>query len=346
MGTARGIPFSGYNVQGEMSVEGKPPRPPGDDLVVHFQSVSPDYFKTLGTPLIGGRMLRSTDRDTAQQVGVINESFAKLEFAGVDPVGRRIRSGSGDDNDRPWLTIVGVVKDVRQYQLPQRMGPAVYLPQPMFPTRTQTLVIRTAGDPLSLVPALRRAMQSVDNDVPLYRIQSLEQVVDRSLWRQQLQSRVLGIFAGMALVLAAVGMYGVIAWSVTQRTREVGIRIALGSTGVRAARLIFAGSMRLTVIGIVIGTAGALALSQFLASLLYEVSPFDAVAFVSVPIILGTVAVLASWVPARRAWGSSARPWRCAQSSGDWILGCDPGVIAAPDQVRSRQPILQRQVQQ
>lgn len=300
-GTARGIPFSGWSVQGEMSVEGKPGRRAGDDLVVHFQGVSPDYFKTLQTPLLQGRMLSPTDRDTAQQVAVINETLAKLEFPDVDPVGRRMKSGNADRKNQPWVTIVGVVKDIRQYQLPQRMGPAIYYPQPMFPTLTQTLVVRTSGDPLAFVPVLRRVMKSLDADVPLYRVQSLDQVVDRSLWRQQLQSRVLVIFAGMALLLAAVGMYGMIAWSVTQRTREVGIRIALGSTGVRAAQLIFASSMRLTVIGIVIGTAGALGLSRFLATLLYQVSPFDAVTFLTVPFVLVAVAVLASWLPARRA---------------------------------------------
>jgi len=300
VGTARGIPFSGWNVQGEMSVEGKPGRRAGDELVVHFQGVSPNYFGTLRTPLVLGRMLSATDRDTAHQVAVINETLARLEFPGIDPIGRRMKSGSIDEQ-HPWVTIVGVVKDIRQYQLPQRMGPAIYYPQPMFPTRTQTLVIRTAGDPLAFVPALRRVMKSMDSDVPLYRIQSLEQVVNRSLWRQQLQGRVLVIFAGMALLLAAVGLYGMIAWSVTQRTREVGIRIALGSTGLRAAQLVFASSMRLTIIGIVIGTVGALGLSRFLATLLYEVSPFDAIAFLTVPFILAGVAVLASWVPARRA---------------------------------------------
>jgi putative ABC transport system permease protein len=182
------------------------------------------------------------------------------------------------------------------------MGPAIYLPYFAEPLLTQTLAIRTSlADPLSLVPAVRRAISDLDPHVPAYQVQTFEQVVSRSLWRQRVQGQVLGVFAALALLLAAIGLYGVIAYAVAQRTRELGVRIALGATRRNVLALVMGQSARLAIAGVGIGLAGALVLSRVVASLLYGVRPIDPVTFVVAPSMLAVVALLASWLPAWRA---------------------------------------------
>jgi putative ABC transport system permease protein len=276
VGSAQGIPFSGWNVQSEMSVEGRPPRRQGDELSVHFQQISPGFFPTIGARIVRGRNLTAADRDSANPVGVVNEKLVKAEFAGQDPIGKRIRLGGPDSKER-WVTIVGVVTDYRHYGLPQPMGPALYFPLFAAPAWSQTFVIRTTtADPHDLIGPARAALKAVDPEVPAYQIQTFDEVVSRSLWRQRLQGQTLGIFAGLALVLATVGIYGVISYSVAQRTRELGVRTALG--GVLAL-----GSARL------------------LRGVLYGVSPTDPVVFALVFLALGLAALVACYFPARRA---------------------------------------------
>ncbi|MGH7717348.1 MAG: FtsX-like permease family protein, partial [Gemmatimonadaceae bacterium] len=263
------------------------------------QWVSPEYFKTIGVPMLRGRGLTPADRDSASPAGVINETLARREFAGQDPVGQRIKSG-GDDE--PWVTIVGVARDFRHYRLPEPMGPAIYYAYDTYPLLTQTLVIRTSlADPLSLVPAVRSAIQALDPDVPAYRVQTFDQVVSGSLWRQRLQGQVLGAFAALALLLATVGIYGVISYAVAQRTREIGVRMALGATRGNVLGMVVRDGTRLAALGVVIGLAGALALTRVLSSLLHEVSATDPLTFGAVAVALAAAAVLASYIPARRA---------------------------------------------
>ncbi|HJR63776.1 MAG TPA: ABC transporter permease [Gemmatimonadaceae bacterium] len=301
VGSAQGIPFSGWNVRAGMNIEGRPVRPPGEELVVHYQYVTPDYFKAIGVPLLRGRWLTPADRDTLAPVGLINETFARTEFAGEDPIGRRVTQGTPNSESR-WITIVGVVGEFRHYRLPEPMGPAIYHPYHEWPTLTQGVVLRTAlADPLSLVPAVRGAVRELDSDVPVYRIQTLEEVVDASLWRQRLQGQVLGVFAALAMLLATVGIYGVISYGVTQRTREVGVRMALGASRRDVVTLVVAHGARLAVLGMAIGLAGALALTRLLSSLLYGVKATDPLTFAIVPVVLGLAAIVASYVPARRA---------------------------------------------
>jgi predicted permease len=301
VGSANGIPFSGWNVQGEMSIEGRPPREPRDPLDVHFQAVSPDYFRAIGVPLLRGRGLALTDRDTANPVGVINDVLARREFGGDDPVGKRLRFGDASSS-APWITIVGVVGEFQHYQLPQRMGPAIYFPYFAEPARSQTLAIRTSlDDPLTLVPAVRAAVRQLDPEIPLYRVETFEQSISRSLWRQRLQSQVVGLFAALAMVLAAVGIYGVISYSVTQRTRELGIRAAIGASAGDLSRMVVRQGALLAAAGIGAGLAGALVASRWLESLLYRVAATDPPTFIGVPVGLGLVALAASWIPARRA---------------------------------------------
>jgi putative ABC transport system permease protein len=301
VGSANGIPFSGWNVQAEMNVEGHPQHPRGDELVVHYQSLTPGYFESLGIPILRGRDLTAADRDTANRVGVINEILARREFAGQDPLGKRIKLGQLGDSE-PWVTIVGVARDFRHYRLPQPMGPAIYFSYFQNPWLQRTVTLRTTlAEPLELLPAVRSTLRQLDPELPIYQVQTLEQAVDRSLWRQRLQSQVIGLFAGLALVLATIGIYGVVSYAVAQRTREMGVRMALGASAGRIVGLVVRQGMLLTLGGIGLGLLGAITLTRVLGKLLYEVRATDLATFVFMPIVLGATAVVASWLPARRA---------------------------------------------
>jgi putative ABC transport system permease protein len=229
---------------------------------------------------------------------VVNESFVRRFLGGADPLGRRVRMGDGE----PWVTIVGVVRDYRPYRLPRTDGPAIFYPFAEVPQYTQTLVVRAAlPDPLSLAPAVRAAVRALDPNVPVYEVQSMAQVVGRSLWRQRLQGQVLGVFAALALLLAVVGIYGVISYAVANRTRELGVRLALGASRAQVLGLVLRQGARLALGGVAIGLAAALALTRVVASLLYGVPPLDPLTFALVPLVFGAAAVLASLAPARRA---------------------------------------------
>lgn len=301
VGSANGIPFSGWDVQSYMSIEGRPARAQGEELDIHHQNISPGYLPAIGVPIVRGRGFTAADRDSSVHIGVINEVLARQEFAGIDPIGKRIRFGE-DGSNAPWITIIGVAKEFRHYRLPRPMGPAIYFPQLAAPSAAQTLVLRTSlRDPMALAPAVREVLKKLDPDVPAFQVQTLEQAVSRSLWRQRLQGEVLGTFATLALLLAAVGIYGVISYAVAQRTRELGVRMALGATRGQVLGLVLGQGLRLAVAGVVIGIVAALALSRVVASLLYGVSATDVATFAGVPVALALIAMLATLVPARRA---------------------------------------------
>jgi predicted permease len=301
VGSANGVPFSGWNVQAYMSIEGRPAPALGEELDVHFQNVSPGFFETIGAHIVAGRGITAADRDTVARIGVINETLARQQFADQDPVGKRIKYGRADSDD-PWITIVGVVSDYRHYRLPQPMGPAIYFPQLALPDRSQSLVLRTSlEEPRALVPAVTRALASLEPGAPAYGVRTFHEIVSQSLWRQRLQGQVLGLFAVLALVLAAVGIYGVISYAVAQRAREIGVRMALGATRGEVTRWVFGQGGRLVVVGLVVGIVGALALTRTLRALLVGVSPTDVVTFAMVPAVLAVVALLAILLPAHRA---------------------------------------------
>ena len=300
VGSAQGIPFSGWNVKAYMVVEGKPPHPPGEELDVHYQYVTPGYFDAIEATIARGRGFTPADRDSANPVGVINETLARKEFGGEDPIGRRMKIGDLNSPD-PWITIVGVVRDFRHYRLPSPMGPAIYFPYFSRPVLAQTLVVRISGDPLALVAPLQAAVQAIDPDVPVYDVQTLEQAASRSLWLQRAPTQVVSLFAVLAMILAAVGVYGVIAYSVTQRTRELGVRMTLGATVSQVMRMVMGQALRLSAVGIALGLGCALVLTRFLQPLLYQVSVTDLATFVGVPLLLVLVTFAAAWGPARRA---------------------------------------------
>jgi ABC-type lipoprotein release transport system permease subunit len=207
----------------------------------------------------------------------------------------------GGDRDR-YATVIGVIRDFRHYRLPEPMGPAVYFPYASYPGRQETIVIRTSrSDPHTLIPELRRAVRALDPKLALYQVQTFDEAVASSLARQRLQGDVLAIFAALALVLACTGLYGVISYAVAERTRELGVRMALGATRRDLLLLVFAESGKLVTAGIAIGIGAALFATRLLASLLYGVSPNDMTTFAVVPILLAAIALAAALLPARRA---------------------------------------------
>jgi putative ABC transport system permease protein len=231
---------------------------------------------------------------------VINQSFARAEFPGVDPIGRRIKFGSPAGGD-PWVTIVGVIGDYRHYRLPEPMRPAIYFPFYEVAGYTQSVAIRSEADPAVLMPAVTGVVRSLDAELPFFQVQTLDEVVSRTLWRQRLQGRVLGTFAVLALLLAVTGIYGVISYAVAQRTRELGVRMALGASRRQVIGMVVGQGARLALLGVALGLAGSLALTRVISTLLYGIQATDALTFAVVPLLLGAVAVAACWLPARRA---------------------------------------------
>src|SRR6185503_14737522 len=220
-------------------------------------------FRTMGVPLLRGRALTSQDDDPDAPVVVVNDSFAREAFHDADPIGARLKIG-------------GVVGDYRHFRLPQPMGPAIYYPIGAWASRTETLVLRTRlEDPTTLMPAVREVLRGLEPDAPPYRVATFEETVSRTLWRQRLQGQTLGLFAVLALVLAVVGLYGVVAYSVAQRRREIGVRVALGATRRQVVGAIVGQGAWLALRGIAIGLLIALFATRLLADLLYEVRPHD-----------------------------------------------------------------------
>ena len=297
--SAQGIPFSGWNLQAEAKVEGAPPPKRNEELIAHYQYVTPGYFPAIGVRLLSGRWFTDADRDSLNPVVLVNEQMVIHGFGGRDPIGKRVRVGGDKD---PFATVVGVIRDYRHYRLPQPMGPAVFYPYASYPGRQQTIVIRTTrDDPHSLAPALRAAVRAIDPKLALYDVQTFDEAVSKSLWRQRLQGNVLSIFAALALMLACTGLYGVIAYAVAERTRELGVRMALGATRSDVLRLVLGQSGRLVLAGIALGIGAAALGVHMLDSLLYGVQAIDPPTFVAVPILLAVVALAAALVPARRA---------------------------------------------
>jgi predicted permease len=294
------LPLEGGNTN-DFNLEIRP-TPPGQSAdVAEFLAVSAEYFRTLGIPLLKGRYLSEHDDEDAPPVMVVSESMARRYFPNEDPIGMRLKLGGCTECE--WTTIVGVVGDVKNQGLDGEDDSTMYCPynQESFNIRMMTLVLRTQGDPKSLVPAVRREVNSIDPDLALADIRTMDQLMSESLGESRYRGVLLGIFAMVALTLAAVGIYGVIAYAVNQRTREIGIRIALGARKSDIFKMIVRHGMILSVIGVAVGVAASLALTRFLSSLLFGVSSTDPLTFTSVVLLLIGVALLACSVPARRA---------------------------------------------
>ena len=286
-------------------IEGRVVSPDSPSMSANFIPVGPGYFDTVGVQLTAGREFTSQDDQDHPGVAIVNESFVKHYFPNENPLGQRLRPPSPVrlwNNQRFALfEIVGVVRDVKLAGLTAPSEPAYYLPASQAPLQDMTLLVRTTTDPLSLVGAVRDAVLSLDPNQPISNVSTLEKVVDDSIAQRRLNMLLMGLFGGLALLLSAVGIYGLLSHAVTQRTQEMGIRMALGAQVSDVLKLVLRQGMMLALAGEAIGLAGAFALTRLIRGLLFGVTPNDAMTFVVVAGVLATVALLACYLPARRA---------------------------------------------
>jgi len=295
-GAATVLPMSGRGSLVGFEVEGVP-TPPDVNAEIAMASVTPGYFRAIGTPLISGRELSDQDVADAPLVVVINQAGARFWFPGEDPVGRRIQAAGA------LREIVGVTGDVLQIAPGQPAAPQVFAPLMQRATRSVRFVVRTTGDPLLLATAIRGEVRSLDPNLPVAQMAPLTELMAASLARPRFYTSLLTLFAGLALALAATGIFGVMSYSVAQRTREISIRMALGAESRGVIRMVVSQAMILAVSGVAIGIVCALALGRLLSSQLFGVTVFDPVTLGAVVTVLVGSALLASYIPARRAAG-------------------------------------------
>ena len=299
VGAVNILPLSGgYSCDG-FQIVGKVVRE-GQDPCAEARSASPEYFGTMGILLVKGRLLAARDTADAPRVVVINETMARRFFPGEDPIGRRIIYSSRGQNDS--REIVGVVGDVHHFGKQREPAPEFYTPQGQPPSyHGMTVVLRVQGTPSQLVPAVRAEARALEPEAPLYNVRTMEQLVGKSVAEERLRTLLLSLFAGLALLLAVVGTYGVLSIAVANRTREMGIRLALGADRSDVVRLVVGQGLRPIVAGLVLGVAGSVALGRSVSGLLFNVSAVDPLTFAVVPVLIAASGVLAAWIPARRA---------------------------------------------
>jgi putative ABC transport system permease protein len=293
------VPMTDFDYELSFQVEGREPYKPGEEAVADYTVVGADYFRTMNIGLLRGRVFTEHDTANSPQVMVVSNAFVRQYFPNEEPIGRRIVF---DGNDKTAREIVGVVADVRRNGLDVNVQPEMYVSHVQKPERRLNVVIRTeAEDALQLAQAARAEVKAFDPNQIIWRSQTLDQLLSTSVAPRRFNMLLLGIFAGVALVLAAVGLYGVMSYSVSWRTREIGIRMALGARRADVLRLVVRQGMTMTLIGLALGLVGAFSISRVLRGLLHGVSPTDPLTFVAVSIVLLVVALLACLVPARRA---------------------------------------------
>jgi putative ABC transport system permease protein len=282
------------------SIEGRPVPTGADAIEVPLDSISPSYFRVIGIPLLRGREFDNRDVQGAPLVVIINDTFARRFFPDEDPVGKRFVYGTPDPRS-PWITIVGVVGDMRRTGFDRPVRPETFLPEAQNPDNALTIVARTGSDPASFAGALRNEVWAIDKDQSVYDIKTMHQTLSEMMSQRRFNMLLLGLFAAVALTLAAVGIYGVISYSVTQRSHEIGIRIALGAQSRDVLKMVVGQGMVLAGVGVSIGLIAAFALTQLMSSLLFGVSAADPITFALISLLLTGVALVACLVPARRA---------------------------------------------
>ncbi len=306
------MPLAGDLWTRSLTIEGRPLPPPGQGIEVAFRVSRPDYFRTMGIPLRSGRDFTERDMSDAPGVIILNETLAKRHWPSEDPIGKRVTLDDPRDNSRApqWLTVVGVVKDVKQDSWLNAPSNEIYLP---FQQRRDfyagtarqfapmTIVIRTTVDPQSLAMAAQDAVRSLDRNLPVSNVTTMEQVITDTLWQQRFNLQLIGIFAALALALAAIGLYGVMSYSVAHRTREVGLRMALGAQRGDVLKLVVWQGMKLALVGVALGLLASVALTRLMEKLLFGVSATDLTTFAAIAGLLTLVALVACWIPARRA---------------------------------------------
>jgi predicted permease len=295
------LPLSGYFAWGPITIEGYVP-PGGEDFINADQRiVGGRYFETLRVPLLEGRFFDETDQAGGNRVVIVDERLAREYWPGTSAVGKRLRIGPLSSTSTNWMTVVGVVGRVKQYSLDADDRVAIYLPQTQANARSVYVTLRTTGDPASLIPAVRRAVSDLDADLPIYRVKTMDTRVDESLARPRFAMSLLTVFGVVALVLAAIGIYGVMAYLVSQGTRELGIRMALGATERGVLALILRQGTIVAIVGVTGGVVGAWWLTRLMQSMLFGVAPGDPLTFVAVAGLLAVVSIMATIGPARRA---------------------------------------------
>jgi predicted permease len=300
-GGVSSLPLSQMYAWGPIVIEGRTP-PPGETFLNADQRiVAGQYFQAMRIPLVKGRFFTDEDTPDKPKVAIIDDRMAQEIWPNQDPLGKRFKPAGVDAPDAPWMTVVGVVGRIKQDTLDSDSRIALYISHTQYPARGMNVVARSTVAPASLVPAVKREIHQLDSDLPVYNVRTMVQRVDESLARRRFTTLLLSAFAGLALVLATTGIYGVIAYLVSQGTREIGIRLALGATRMNILTLVVRQAILLALAGVAIGLVGAYAFTRMMQSLLFGVSATDAFVFTAIPLLLGMVAVLASFIPARRA---------------------------------------------
>jgi predicted permease len=299
-GYATNLPLAASGGGSLVTVENRPVDPK-HMLIANVRVVTPGYFRAIGMKLLNGRFLSQTDGRDAPKSAVVNETMARTYWPGMDPVERRFKRGLSNSNT-PWWTVVGVVADMRQGGMDVPVRPEAYFPfeQADF-FWPDSLAVRTAGDPLSIANEVRQQVWQVDKDQPVANVQTMADLVESSVAQPRMYTLLFFAFAAIALLLAGLGIYAVLSFAVTQRTREIGVRIALGARFGDVINMVLASGARLFVAGAAIGLMAAVALSRLMSHLLFEVSPGDFLSYASVLIVFAVIAFLACFIPARRA---------------------------------------------
>ncbi len=297
VGAVQTLPMRGGYVL-SFSVDGRPPALPGDEPSANHRVVTPDYFATLNIPVRRGRTFTRQDSPTSPMVAVVDEAFVRRHFADQDPIGQRIDIGNGTDGS---YEVVGVVGTVRHSGLDDEAAPTMYVPLTQDPFTTLWIVARTSGDPNALIGTVRQILGRIDRTLPAYAITPLATVLDESVAQRRFSMLLIALFGVVALFLAAVGLYGVVAYTVSLRTKEIGLRMAIGAQPVDVVRLIVGGGMKLAVLGVVVGIVGAVAASTLVESMLFEVASSDPMSYAATATVLLLIAAVACYIPARRA---------------------------------------------
>ncbi|MFP5264162.1 MAG: ADOP family duplicated permease [Blastocatellia bacterium] len=300
VGMVNYLPFyGGLGASSAFTIEGRPAQPPGQWITTDVRVADPGYFDVMGVPLLRGRNFTDLEASEARHVALVSEAMVRQHFRDEDPIGKRITVPM---SEKPAPTeIIGIVGDVKYESLVDEAKPAVYLPHAELTYSFMTLVIRTTGDPAEMAPALRSEVRGIDPEQPVSDVRTMSQVMADTLGRARFNTLLLGLFAGLATLLAAVGIFGVMNYSVTLRTHEIGIRVALGAQEGRVLMLILRQGLLLTLIGIGIGLGGALALTRLLSGLLFGVGATDPITFAAIVLLLALVSLIACYIPARRA---------------------------------------------
>src|SRR5215470_6172641 len=278
------------------TVEGHEPVPGEVAKDAWLRNVTPGYFAAMGMPIKTGRSFQPSDTDTSPPVAIVDEKLARMYWPQGDPTGKRLRIGGGD-----WMTIVGVVPSVKNRKLDEDTKPYVYFPASQWVSRNMSLVVRSQNDPGALIPAIRRQVASLDTELPLFDVRTIDRSIARTLTTKRLTNLLLAGFATTALLLALIGVYGVMSLNVGNRTSEFGIRMALGAQAGDVLNLVIRQGMKLVMTGALLGLGGALALTRLLKTLLFGVNATDPLMFVTIALLLTFIALLACWIPARRA---------------------------------------------